>query len=244
MAWGEAMSRGGFSRDSDEDDRDEGGFTLPPALARLPDGRGRLPREFVEQNQRDRILFGALEVFGAKGFAAASVQDLIDEASTSRATFYKYFADKEEALRAVHDEVLGWLEEEARNAALAAEDWTGGVLAVSARVLGLFIADPRIARLCGVEAMLGGAEVLARQDEALAQLEAALRSGRSARPWGEDLPALLEPLLLAGAVSMVARAIGLRQDPDADHLIRDLAELILLPYLGADEASRAVWGVD
>jgi AcrR family transcriptional regulator len=236
------MSPGRFSPGSAKDDPDDGRFRLPPALARLPDGRHRLPREFVEQNQRNRILLAALDVFGAKGFAAASVQDLIDEASTSRATFYKYFADKNEALRAVHDEVLGWLEEQAREAAAAATDWTAGVLAVSDRLLGLFVADPRIARLCGVEALLGGREVRARQQAALSQAEDALRRGRSERPWGEELPALLEQLLLAGGLSLVARLIGLRDDPRVEALKRDFPELLLTPYVGAKDARRVVRG--
>ncbi len=238
------MNPGGFSPGSAGDDSGDQGFRLPPALARLPEGRHRVPREFVAQNQRNRILLAALNVFGAKGFAAASVQDLIDDASTSRATFYKYFADKEEALRAVHDEVLGWLEEEARQVAAAAEDWTGGVLAVTEKILDLFILDPRIARLCGVEIMLAGPEVLGRHDQALGALAEALRRGRSERPWGEDLPALLEPLLLAGALSLVGRTIGLREDPEAKQLIQDLAELILLPYVGADDARRAARASD
>jgi AcrR family transcriptional regulator len=238
------MSPGRFTPGSAMGEPEEGRFRLPPALARLPDGRQRLPREFVEQNQRNRILLAALEVFGAKGFAAASVQDLIDEASVSRATYYKYFADKDEALRAVHDEVLGWLEEQAREAAVAATDWTAGVLAVSDGLLGLFVADPRIARLCGVEALLGGPEVRVRQQVALSQVEDALRLGRLERPWGEGLPALLEQLLLAGGLSLVARMIGLRDDPGAEALKRDLPELILIPYVGAEDARRIVRGGD
>jgi AcrR family transcriptional regulator len=235
------MSPGKFSPGPPRRDADDGGFRLPPALARLPEG-GRLPREFLEQDQRDRILLAALEVFGAKGFAAASVQDLLDEAGTSRATFYKYFADKEEALRAVHDEVLGWLEEQAREAAAAASDWAGGVLAVCEGVLGLFVADPRIARVCGIEALLGGPQVRARQEVALARLGDALRLGRAERSWGRELPALLEQLLIAGGLSLMARMVGLRDDPQAVELKRDLPELMLLPYLGAEDARRAVRG--
>jgi len=67
----------------------DSGYRLPPALARLPADRGRLRRELVEYEQRDRILLAALAVFAAKGFAATTVKDLIEEAAVSRATFYK-----------------------------------------------------------------------------------------------------------------------------------------------------------
>jgi AcrR family transcriptional regulator len=234
------LSPGRFSPGPGKDDPDDKPFRLPPALARLPEGRHRLPREFVEQNQRNRILLAALDVFGAKGFAAASVQDLIDGASTSRATFYKYFADKEEVLRAVHDEVLGWLEEEGSTAAAEASDWSAAVVAVCEGILGLFLADPRIARICGIEALLGGPEVRLRRAEALSRLEDGLRRGRVERPWGEDLPGLLEQFLVAGSLSLVTWMIGFQEEPEAEKLKRDLAEFLLGPYLGAEDARRVL----
>src|SRR5690349_21321671 len=108
-------------------DRQGDGYPLPPALAKLPSGRGRLARECLARDQRDRILRGALEVFGTKGLTSTSVQDLVGAAAVSRETFYRFFASKEDCFRALHDEVLGWLEEEARDAAAAVDGWAGGV---------------------------------------------------------------------------------------------------------------------
>ncbi len=230
------MSSDKFSPRSARGKSDGERFPLPPALARLPDSRRRLPREFVEQNQRNRILLAALAVFGENGYSASTVQDLIVEASVSRATFYKYFRDKEECLRAVHDEVLGWLGEQARDAGRPATSWAAAVVAICGRLLALFAEDPRLARLCTVESLLGGEEVRARHEAALAELAVALRRGRSERPWGEELPSLLEPLLVAGAVSLAGRTIAFSPDPDVSGLAETLPESILLPYLGAEDA--------
>jgi hypothetical protein len=47
----------------------------------------RTPHRLMEERKRRRILLGALNVFGTKGFARATVQDLVDEVGISRATF-------------------------------------------------------------------------------------------------------------------------------------------------------------
>ncbi len=49
-----------------------------PFLAESGPPIGRTPRQLVEERRRRRILLGALNVFGEKGFARATVQDLID----------------------------------------------------------------------------------------------------------------------------------------------------------------------
>ncbi len=215
-------------------------YRLPPALARLPQDRGRLRREFVEQNQRDKILLAALTVIGTKGFAATTVKDLVDEALVSRATFYKFFPDKDACLLALVEAAVGWLEEEARDAAGGVADWADGVRVVTRRLVELFLEDPRLARLCGIELLLGGPEVRARRDAALAALAAGLRRGREERPWGKSLPRSLEPLLVQGALALVARKIAHGPDPSAKALADELPEIILISYLGAEDARRAV----
>jgi AcrR family transcriptional regulator len=222
--------------------RDEGNeeYRLPPALAKLPVDRSRLRREFVEGEQRDRILLAALTVFGAKGYVAATVKDLIGEAGVSRATFYKFFGDKDACLLALAEEVLGWLEDEARDAARGAADWPEAVTAVTRRVVELLRDDPRVARLCGIELLLGDADVRARRDAALDALAAALRLGRRERPWGESLPRSLEALLVQGASTLAASRIAYGADPSAEALADELPEIVLISYLGAEDARRAV----
>ncbi|HTT93878.1 MAG TPA: helix-turn-helix domain-containing protein [Solirubrobacterales bacterium] len=218
------------------------GYPLPPALSRLPAGAARLPREFLAQDQRDRILLAALEIFGTRGFAAATVTDLSREAAVSRETFYRFFDDKSECLAALHDELLVWLAEEVREAAAAAEGWAAAVLAVTARLVGLLADDIRVARLCTIEYLLGGAEVVGRQEAALAELAAALRMGRVEIEHGERLPDSLELLLLAGAGSLVARSLVRGVGPGPAELADELAELILIFYLGSERARAIVRG--
>ena len=48
---------------------------------------------------RDRILDAGERVFAEKGYAGTTVDDVIVEASTSRATFYRYFRSKEDLFK-------------------------------------------------------------------------------------------------------------------------------------------------
>lgn len=214
-------------------------FPLPPALAKLPADRSRLAREFVEQELRNRVLLAALDVFGTKGFAAATVQDLLVASPVSRSTFYRLFADQEACFLALQGEVLDWLEEEARDAAQVAKDWPGAVVAVGRRLVGSLIDDPRIARVCTVESLAGGPEIRACHDAAVAVLAAALERGRDERPWGEDLPRGLEQLLLRGALFLIAGSIASDRGSARTALVDEIPEVLLIPYLGREDARRA-----
>lgn len=198
------------------------------------------PAVLRREHQRHRILLGALEVFGTKGSAAATVQDLIGEARVSRATFYKLFADKESCLAALHDELLTWLWDEVAVAVAEAETWPLRLRAAVERTIELLAADPRVARICTVEVYAAGSQLRARHDRLLDDLGALLRLGRAERKWGAGLPPLLEPMLARGAISIVGRSIVYRQSPAPATLSLELSQFMLIPYLGAEQARALV----
>jgi AcrR family transcriptional regulator len=53
-------------------------------------------------DQRRRLLSAAAEVFSRRGFASASVDEIVSRARTSRTAFYRCFENKEECLTALH----------------------------------------------------------------------------------------------------------------------------------------------
>jgi AcrR family transcriptional regulator len=201
----------------------------------------RTPRQLMEERRRSRILTGALNVFGEKGFAAATVQDLIDEVGISRATFYKYFPDREACLAALNDAVLVWLEEEAREAGGSVTGWPSQARAVTERLITLVSGDLRVGRVCGFEAALVSPEIWARRKECLDTLAAALRRGRAHSRRGDELPAMLEALLVGGVAELATRSIFDHRHPSKE-LGSEMAELILLPYVGPARARKLVRG--
>ena len=187
-----------------------------------------MPRELVRENQRRRILLAALDVFAERGFAAATVQDLLRVAHVSRATFYEIFPDKETCLAVLHEEVLTWLRQQVTAEISEAAGWATKVRVAVETTVGLLAEDPRLAVLCAIEAPTGILQVRARHDSMVEELSAALRTGRDESQG--VLPEMLESALICGAVYMVGRSIVYKQGPSPEVLVAELPRLMLLPY--------------
>lgn len=192
----------------------------------------------MREHQRRRILFAALDVFSVKGFAAATVKDLIQAAHVSRATYYRLFADREACFEALYDDVLAWLWDDVAEAAGEEAAWPPRLRVVVERTIELLDEDPRLARLCAVEAPIAGSPARARHERLVEELAALLRIGRGEQPGGDRLPEVLEPAFVCGATYLVARSIVYGQDPPPASLAAELTELLLLPYVGTEEARR------
>lgn len=208
--------------------------------ARLRPGRRQLPRELVREHQRQRIIAAALEIFGERGLSAATVQQLVRGARVSRATFYEQFADKEACFAALQDAVLAWIRERVAAALAAEPDWSAQVRIAVQEAIRLLDEDPRLARVCAVDALHGGPAIRHRHERLIADLADGLRLGRARLAHGDDLPEILERALLSGSLYLVARSIVYGEGPAPSTLALELAELLLIPYLGPAEAHRAV----
>ena len=126
-------------------DKDAGGS---PGLPRLPPGRHGLRREFVEQNQRQRLTAGIIAAVAERGYHETTITEIAAAAGVSRRTFYAYFASKEECFLAAYQEIGTYLREAGAAAATAADSWPERVRAKLAAMLETFAANPDLARFC------------------------------------------------------------------------------------------------
>ena len=86
-----------------------------PELAKKPAGRHGTPSEVAQQNQRERLLAGAVKAVEERGFAKVAVADIIRHAGVYRQLFYDNFANKEECIEAAFDAPLeSLIEQEVR----------------------------------------------------------------------------------------------------------------------------------
>ncbi|HEX3240542.1 MAG TPA: helix-turn-helix domain-containing protein [Solirubrobacterales bacterium] len=213
---------------------------LPAALAKLPPGRHRLPPEFVQENQRSRILAAALEVFGTRGFAATSVQDLVREAHVSRGTLYAHFSGKEACFLGLLDEAVDYLWAQAASAAAEENEWAARLCATSERIVALLAEDRRLARVCAVEVLAAGDQVRSRCESLIGEVGAAMRAGRAESSSGPQPPESLEAVLFTGAVSVIGQRLVRDGGQDAGAVAAELSELLLIPYMGSAEARALV----
>jgi AcrR family transcriptional regulator len=59
----------------------------------LPRGRARLPVDVVRREQRRRLMRAVISVVAAKGYAHATISDVVAAARVSRKAFYEHFRD-------------------------------------------------------------------------------------------------------------------------------------------------------
>jgi AcrR family transcriptional regulator len=212
----------------------------PPELARLPPGRHGLPREFVIHNQRERLIAGLAEAVAENGYAGTTIAHITRHAAVSRRTFYEHFSSKDECFVAAYDTVMTELRELVSEAFGEEDDWAHAVKAGIATMLDFLAAQPSLARLCMVEALVAGPVVVERYDAAIESLIPYFKAGRDGRS-PEVLSRLsptTEEALVGGMVSLISRRIFAGRIDELEALLPDLVEFALTPYLGSAEAAK------
>jgi AcrR family transcriptional regulator len=207
---------------------------------RFPGGRAALPPPLMDEIQRAR-LFEAMCVAIAEegGFGKMAVIDILDRAGMSNKTFYEYFDNKEDCVRAAYDTYVGRVATELASAWSAAEQWAERVRAAIAALLDFGAEAPAQLRFLLIDAQTAGPALLAAQQRAAERLAEPLRDGRSENEGAATLAPGTEEMLVAGMAWRVGRAL-LDGDRLAD-LQGELVEFALAPYLGAGRARRLAY---
>jgi Transcriptional regulator len=209
----------------------------PPGLARLPPGRHGLPREFVVQNQRDRITAGTIAAVTARGYHETTISQIAAAAGLGRRTFYAYFSSKSECFLATYEIVEEHLLAGMREAGEGADDWPTAVAARLGAMLETFAANPDLAPFAFAVPQGVGGDALARYGTLLGNLRALIGEGRPAN--ARDPADTVEESLIGGAAALIVRTARSEQVDGLDSLLPELTELMLTPYLGREEAARA-----
>lgn len=210
----------------------------PDELAQLPHGRHGLPPEFVEHNQRERLIASFTALVGEVGYSGATITAVTEGAGVASRTFYKYFETIDEVCVAAFEKGV----EDLRPLIVAAyrgeTDWPRRIRAVIAAFLAEFAAYPELARLLTAEPFVAGPELARMHKTAIEGLVPFLREGRNLRDGGEPLPETAERGLLGAVNSMIGRQATAGGGEELEDLLPDLTQFVLTPYLGAAEARR------
>jgi AcrR family transcriptional regulator len=221
-------------------DSSDAAAEYPPELSRLPPGRHGLPRDFVVHNQRERLIAGLAEAVAEKGYGGTTIADITRHAAVSRRTFYEHFEGKDECFVAAFDTVTAQLRGRIDEAYEAEDDWPDATRAALDAMLSFLAAEPNLARLAMVEAMVAGPVVVERYDAAVQTFLPYLKAGRKGR--SKKVLARLsdstEEALVGGMVSLISRRIVAGQTEELESLLPDLTEFTLAPYVGNNAAAR------
>jgi AcrR family transcriptional regulator len=197
-----------------------------------------MPRSQVMEIQRSRLIAGAVGAIDELGYAQTSVRHITARARISRRTFYELFANREECLATVLDDVVGLVGDELAAAGLEDLGWRDRVRTGLSAILAFLDREPVLARVCVVQALRADPGLLGRREELLAQLAGVVDGGRLEGARGAECSRLTAEGLVGAAFSIVyARLLRGDREPLVG-LLGELMAMIVLPYLGPAAARR------
>jgi AcrR family transcriptional regulator len=209
-----------------------------PQAIRTPPGRHPLPREFITQHQRARIIAALAEETVEKGYRAVTVADIVRRAGIARNTFYENFSSKEDCFLAASEYAVKEALRRVVDAASKVDSWPERVNAGLAAFLHYVASEPALARTCIVEALSAGPAAVERYERSIQAFVPLFRMGRKVAANGNQLPATLEETIVGGIFWIIYQRIIMGQAEEIEELLPELVEFSLTPYLGAKTAKR------
>jgi AcrR family transcriptional regulator len=152
---------------------------------RLPRGTHGLDPSLVAASQRSRLLEAAGQAVAEKGYAAATIDDIVRGAGVSKKTFYEHFDDKLGCFLAAYEAASDELYEHVTAAQDAAGSrWDERTRAGIHAYLRWLAAEPALARVFLIEIAAAGPDALAcreRLRDRYAERTRALQDGHEVR---------------------------------------------------------------
>lgn len=199
---------------------------------RTDDGRryGGMSAAERSEERRGRLLDAGLELFGTRGYAATTIEDLCAAARLNPRYFYAEVDSREGLLRAVYDRHVEEVRESVLAAIAAGPADPRGRMAIGLRAfIEGSLADERAARVNYFEMVGVSGDLEGRRREVLASY-ADLVAGQIAAieppilPPGADLR-MSAVALVSATDGLIIDALGGPGDPDPEAMIATLTEL-------------------
>jgi len=185
---------------------------------------------------RERILEAMLLVSGERGYEHISVQDVIERAGASRATFYKHFEDKEDCFAQAYGDAAGWLYQRLTGIAKRQPGWREGLRAALAELLEFCAHQPALARALFVEAHAAGGAALAEHDLLMERLSHAIDGARREIP-SRQAPPPVTATFMVGAIETLVRTKLMSDEPEtAPEMLPGLLHFVVMQFFGEDAA--------
>ena len=188
------------------------------------------------ETRRQPILAAMIRVVGAKGYKAVSVADVIEEAGTSRTTFYKYFDDKHGCFLAAYEMLVEEVFGEVVANCDGDQSWVARMTNGLTTIVDRFAVDPALARTAVVEVAAAGADARQLHWNAIARFTEYLDAGRELAG-DKELPENIS-LMSAGAVSgLIFDELLAGRAAQLPSRLPDLLFAMLVPYVGPQAAT-------
>jgi AcrR family transcriptional regulator len=182
---------------------------------------------------RARICEAMAHVVAERGYAGATVADVVSRVRISRRTFYEQFEDKEdcflEAYRMGCENGIAQIDDALRS--LEDPDWRTRLRVSLETYLSILAAEPHFARVLLIEVLGAGPRALAMREEVLATYVAHYR-GLTERARAEDpqlagVPDEFLRALVGGIAELVQQCLLQSSPKDTPDRLRGLADTLV-----------------
>ncbi|HEX9967098.1 MAG TPA: TetR/AcrR family transcriptional regulator [Solirubrobacterales bacterium] len=204
----------------------------------LPRGRHGLSREFVAQNQLDRLLDSIAESLHEHGYDKTTVSVITAHARVSKSDFYRHFHNKDECFVAAYDDAAERLRKEMLDACAGVAAWTDRVTAALEAMLAFLAREPARADLLFVEGLRAGPDVYARFQKAVQGFVPLLSEGAPVPERGSMPGDGVAEAVVGGIASLLSRWVLAGESQELEARFPEIAEFALTPFLGSKEARR------
>ena len=211
---------------------------------RLPRGLHGLDPGVVAASQRTRLLEAVGRAVAEKGYAAATIDDIVRGAGVSKKTFYDHFNDKLDCFLAAYEAASDELLTRLREAQATGDGWLDRTRAGVVAYLRWLAAEPALARVFLIEVAAAGPVAAERRErlrdryaEVMRELQDDARTDIPALP---RLPDEIFHALVAAVDEVVMRRIresGGADLPDLEPVLLHLQVALLAGPQVAAEAS-------
>jgi AcrR family transcriptional regulator len=195
----------------------------------------RPPRGPVAATQRERMLAATEQLIAKKGCTGTSIEAIVKAAKVSSVTFYEHFEDKEACFVATFDRAVEEAQAVLLKAVPSGLPWPDQVREGLRTLLAMIGTDPGRARMCLVEAQMGGPALSARYEATLDRAMRWLSQGRALESASGGLADTVEEATIGGIAWLLRERLE-RGGGGVEDLLPKLVEIALSPYLGDDGA--------
>ena len=176
----------------------------PDIPRKLPRGTHGLDPSLVAASQRTRMLEAVGRAVAEKGYAGATIDDIVRDAGVSKATFYAHFSDKLDCFLAAYEAASDELLAHVRAAQEGADgDWPARTRAGIRAYLRWLAAEPALARVFLIEIAAAGPDALERRELMRERYATRMRELQVAN----SVPDEIFHAVVAGADDLVVRRL-------------------------------------
>ncbi|MGO9489374.1 MAG: TetR/AcrR family transcriptional regulator [Solirubrobacteraceae bacterium] len=211
-----------------------------PTPGRLPRGRHRLPAGVVARSQRTRIVQGTAEVMMEKGYAEATVSEIVTAAAISREVFYAHFANKQDAFLAAQQYATQYILESCTAAYFRANTWPERVWSALDALIGMLVANPALAHLRLVECYAAGPAAIEQTEQLKRAATIFLQEGFNWVPRPKGVPPLATHAISGAVFEVFYAHISQGELKQLPRSLPQLTYIAIAPFVGPKHAIAAV----